>query len=149
MEEPVLDIDEQFADALVSTCRTTLGDSLRSVIYFTRDDFEVLYVRTDLYGDEGTMRAAKSELVENERVGFGPQETYSRGNAESDPEADANAGPDFGEYEFTLRVFSEGFVGRVVGGDRGVIVTTDELELTEFEEMEVALRRMLAEDDSE
>ncbi|CQR49389.1 MULTISPECIES: DUF7522 family protein [Haloferax] len=136
MTESTPTITQSVADAIVSTCRTTLGDSLRSVVHFTRDDFDVLYVRRDLYdGDEAAARAAKSELVENERTGFGPRETYSAGTT--------GATPDFGEYEFTLRVFSDGFVGRVVGGDRGVIVTTDELELSEFEEMEVALRRML------
>ncbi|WP_049967763.1 DUF7522 family protein [Haloferax prahovense] len=136
MTESTPTITGSVADALVSTCRTTLGDSLRSVVHFTRDDFDVLYVRRDLYdGDEAAARAAKSELVESERTGFGPQETYNAGrNGER---------PEFGEYEFTLRVFSDGFVGRVVAGDRGVIVTTDELELSEFEEMEVALRRML------
>ncbi|MCO8266670.1 hypothetical protein NKF06_08740 [Haloferax sp. AB510] len=136
MTESTPTITGSVADALVSTCRTTLGDSLRSVVYFTRDDFDVLYVRRDLYdGDEIAARAAKFELVESERIGFGPQETYNVGGGDT--------GPDFGEYEFTLRVFSDGFVGRVVSGDRGVIVTTDELELSEFEEMEVALRRML------
>lgn len=136
MTESTPTITGGVADAIVSTCRTTLGDSLRSVVHFTRDDFDVLYVRRDLYGgDEAAARAATSELVESERTGFGPRETYN---------ADGSvATPDFGEYEFTLRVFSDGFVGRVVGGDRGVIVTTDELELSEFEEMEVALRRML------
>ncbi|WP_416840845.1 hypothetical protein [Haloferax sp. DFSO52] len=128
---------ETFNTAIVSTCRTTLGDSLRSVVYFTREEFEVLYVRQDLYGDDEEMRTVKADLVESERTGFGPQETYNR---KEDPTDD---GPDFGEYEFTLRVFSGGFVGRVVAGDHGVIVTTDELDLSEFEEMEVAIRRML------
>ncbi|MBC9987273.1 MULTISPECIES: DUF7522 family protein [Haloferax] len=136
MTESTPTITRSVADALVSTCRTTLGDSLRSVVHFTRDDFDVLYVRRDLHdGDEAAARAASAGLVESERTGFGPRETYNAGAT--------GATSDFGEYEFTLRVFSDGFVGRVVGGDRGVIVTTDELELSEFEEMEVALRRML------
>ncbi|KAB1198619.1 MULTISPECIES: hypothetical protein [Haloferax] len=134
---------DAFATAVVSSCRTTLGDSLRSVVYFTRDDFEVLYVRKDLYDDDESMRAVKADLVESERTAFGPQETYDR------TDGPTGTGPGFGEYEFTLRVFSDGFVGRVVGGDHGVIVTTDELELTEFEEMEVAIRRMLEDESAE
>ncbi|WP_411964033.1 hypothetical protein [Haloferax sp. YSMS24] len=137
MTSTTIDVTDDFTEAIVSSSRTTLGDSLRSVIYFTRDDFEVFYVRQDLYGDEDEMHAAKAALVESERTGFGPQEKYAR----SDDAAGGN--PDFGEYEFTLRVFSGGFVGRVVAGDHGVIVTTDQLELSEFEEMEVAIRRML------
>ncbi|WP_410766933.1 hypothetical protein [Haloferax sp. DFSO60] len=127
-----------FADALVSTCRATLGDSLRSVVYFTPDEFELLYVRRDLYGgDTQQTHDAKAALVEAERVAFGPDEHYNKETYE------AESRPDFGDYEFTLRVFSEGFIGRVVSGAQGVLVTTDELELSEFEEMEVAIRQML------
>ncbi|MFC7202232.1 hypothetical protein ACFQJC_01790 [Haloferax namakaokahaiae] len=127
-----------FADALVSTCRATLGDSLRSVVYFTPEEFELLYIRRDLYGgDTAQTRDAKAALVEAERVAFGPDERYNKEAYESETRTD------FGEYEFTLRVFSEGFIGRVVSGTQGVLVTTDELELREFEEMEVAIRQML------
>lgn len=135
---PTLSTDPSpnFAEAVVTTCRTTLGDALRSVVAFTREDFEVLYVRSDLYdGDAGRARAAIAGLVENERAGFGPRETYSRRDVTAD----------VGDYEFTLRVFSDGFVGRVLAGDEGILVTTDALELSEFEEMEVAIRRMLSE----
>ena len=38
-------------EELVGLCRATVGDSLRSVIHFTRDDSELLYLRTDLYGN--------------------------------------------------------------------------------------------------
>ncbi|ELZ78390.1 hypothetical protein C455_11923 [Haloferax larsenii JCM 13917] len=137
MTQTPSDSSVSFADSIVSTCRPTLGDALRSVIYFTREDFDLLYVRQDLYGgDEEKARAVKAGLVESERTGFGPQEAYGR-------ETHGESTPEFGEYEFTLRVFSEGFIGRVVVGDHGVIVTTDELELSEFEEMEVALGRIL------
>ncbi|KTG27799.1 DUF7522 family protein [Haloferax profundi] len=143
MTSSSIDVSQTFTDAIVSTVRTTLGDSLRSVVYFTRDDFETLYIRQDLYGgDEAKIRSAKGALVENERAAFGPQETY--GTAGTDSEG--TEGPEFGEYEFTLRVFSDGFVGRAVVGDHGVIVTTDELEFSEFEEMEVAICQILEEE---
>ncbi|KAB1187939.1 MULTISPECIES: hypothetical protein [Haloferax] len=143
MTRSSIDVSQAFTDAIVSTCRTTLGDSLRSVVYFTRDDFETLYIRQDLYGgDEEMARAAKERLVENERAAFGPHETYSKTRDDS---SDLTR-TEFGEYEFTLRIFSEGFVGRAVIGDHGVIVTTDELELSEFEEMEVAICQILEEE---
>lgn len=133
-------ISEEFAEQLVSTCRTAVGDAVRSVIYFTADEFDLLYLRTDLYGgDRERARAAKKKLVENERLGFTTQETYNE-------TADApGVEPDIGEYEFTIRVFSEGFISRVLVGDRGILLTTDGIDIDAFEDMAVALRRLLAE----
>ncbi len=136
-------VTDEFAESLVSTCRVTVGDSLRSVIYFTPDDFELRYVRSDLYeGDEDALHRAKSAFVENERVGFEDKETYNRLATEPDLE------PDVGEYEFTIRVFSAGFVSRVIVADRGVIVTSDGIEMGPFEDMAVAIRKMLADPDA-
>jgi hypothetical protein len=42
------DIGTEMADSLVSATRTSLGDTLRSVVYFTPSAFDVLYVRQDL-----------------------------------------------------------------------------------------------------
>jgi len=41
-------LSEDLADAIVTTARTATGDSLRSVTYFTRANFEQLYLRDDL-----------------------------------------------------------------------------------------------------
>lgn len=131
-------ISEEFADQLASTCRTAVGDSLRSVVYFTPDAFDLIYLRSDLYdGDHERAREAKQTLVENERLGFDSAETYNK-------TAKAGFEPDIGEYEFTIRVFSKGFVNRVIVGDHGVLLTTNELRITEFEELAVALRKQLA-----
>ena len=131
-------VSEEFADSLVSTCRAALGDLLRSVVYFTPEEYELLYLRSDLYGgDEERARAVKAEFVENERMGFTSDETYGK-------LADEDAEPGVGDYQFTVRGFSRGFVNRVIVGDRGVLLTTDDLDIGEFEELAVTIRKMLA-----
>lgn len=128
----------ELAESIVNTCRVTLGDSLRSVVFFTPDDEELLYLRSDLYeGDEERAQAVKQAFVENERLGFTSRETYKE--LAKEPLAE----PDIGLYEFTIRVFADGFVSRVIVEDYGVLVTTDGLEMNSFEEMEVAIRKML------
>ena len=123
----------------MSICRTGIGDSLRSIIYFIPDKFELLYLRQDLYDDEDRARDAKERFVENERLGFASRETYNDLVAESESE------PDIGEYEFTVRVFSEGFISRVLVGNEGIILTTDSIDMQDFETVAVALRVLLAE----
>lgn len=126
------------ADQLVALCRTVVGDGLRSVIHFTPLEFELLYLRRDLYaGDEEYARAVKSEIVNNERLGFTSVETYEKFHDESTLE------PVFGEYEFTVRVFEHGFVSRVIVGNRGILLTTDDIDVARFEELAVAIRRYL------
>ncbi|WP_246045703.1 DUF7522 family protein [Halorussus ruber] len=102
-------ISESLSDSLVSTARTALGDTLRTVVYFTPEEFDVLYTRSDLYGgDPERTRGIKGRFVDNERLGFDSQETYRELHEAADAE------PDIGEYEFTIRVFSDGFVSRVI-----------------------------------
>ncbi|WP_255197351.1 DUF7522 family protein [Halorarius litoreus] len=122
------------SDSLVSACRAAVGDSLRTVIEFTPDAFEVLYVRRDL-GDVAQVRREKAQFVENERVGF--DEDYG-----TPIESGEESG--IGAYEVTVRVFTDGFLSRVIVGDRGVILTTDGLDVDVMEELSVTLRRLLA-----
>lgn len=129
---------DELSDSLVSTARTGIGDTLRSVVYFTPETFELLYLRKDLYEDEESARAAKGRLVDVERAGFVDGTAYS---ALSPDEAER---PEFGEYEFTIRVFREGFVSRVIVGEHGVLLTTDEMDVGGFEEVAVTLRKLLA-----
>jgi len=129
---------DELSDSLVSTARTGIGDTLRSVVYFTPETFELLYLRKDLYEDEESARAAKGRLVDVERVGFVDEPTYSALSPDDD------GGPTFGEYEFTIRVFRGGFVSRVIVGDHGVLLTTDEMDVGGFEEVAVTLRKLLA-----
>ena len=132
------ELTAEYSDSLVALSRTALGDTLRSVVYFTPEEFEVLYLRSDLGLDPVRARTAKVDLVENERLGFSTQETYR------DLTDEPGVEPSLGEYQFTLRAFSEGYVARVIVDDRGVLVTTDSMDIDAFEEFAVAARRTLA-----
>jgi hypothetical protein len=122
------------SDSLVSACRAAVGDDLRTVVEFTPESFEVLYLRNDL-GDVETARREKARFVESERAGF--DERY-------DPAVEAGDAPDIGRYEVTVRVFTDGYLSRVIVGDRGVLLTTDGLDVGVMEELSVTLRRLLA-----
>jgi hypothetical protein len=126
-------------DELVAICRTAVGDTLRSVIHFTREESELLYLRTDVRkADRRRTLEVKATLVERERVGFSPDQRY-------DPQwAGAGSDPTLGDYEFTVRVFSEGFVCRIISGDHGLLLTAEELDVGRVEEVAIALRGLLA-----
>lgn len=117
-------LPEARAEEFVSASRSAIGDELRSVVYFTPDEHEQLYLRSDLASD-----ANLQAFVENERLGFRSQHTY--GDTE------------LGEYGSTIRTFEFGYLTRVIAGDEGVFVTTDEMAIDRFEETAVALRRVL------
>lgn len=124
---------------IVAICRTAVGDDLRSVIHFTRDDSELLYLRGDLYGDDRRRALeVKASLVEYERVGFASttrSQPYSAG---------AGSDPVLGDYEFTVHVFTDGFVCRVIVDDHGLLLTAEDLDIGRVEEVAVALRGLLA-----
>ncbi len=127
------------ADRLVGAARTALGDSLRTVVTFTPDEFAVAYLRRDLYdGATDRARQVKRAFVEAERLGFDTQAAYA--SLSSDPETE----PGIGAYEFTVRVFSAGYILRVVVGERGVLLTTDGLDIAASRELSVTLRKLLA-----
>ena len=130
-------IETPFADSIVSAARTTIGDTLRSVVYFTRSEMDVLYVRQDLYETRSGAMEAKSRLVEFERLGFdeGPVRT-----ALSVPDHPESIGP----YDFTVRFHEDGYVVRILVDDAGVIVTSDEIDIEQFEDAAVAITRLLA-----
>ncbi len=132
------DIDTKFADSVVSAARTSLGDTLRSVIYFTPGAMDVLYVRQDLYESRERAVEAKARLVEFERVGFAEAPVRTALSA-------PNVAESIGAYDFTVRVHGEGFVVRVMADDDGVLLTTDDMDVEAFEEAAVAIRRFLNE----
>jgi hypothetical protein len=133
-------IDEELADNLVRVARTSLGDTLRSVLYFTPSQFDVLYVRSDLYDSAAAARGAKSRLVDFEAAGFAeaPVRTAISGTE------GAREGSDIGPYEFTVRFHRNGFVVRILEGDAGVILTTDGMNVTAFEDAAGSIRTLLA-----
>lgn len=114
------------ADLIVTTCRTAIGDSLRSVTYFTRDDFEQVYLRDDLERD-----ADLSTFIGHEWRGFKTTQT-------------AYEGSELGSYDYTIRVFENGFLVRVTEESEGVFVTTDGLTVKDFEELATALDAFLS-----
>ncbi|WP_134669815.1 DUF7522 family protein [Halorussus marinus] len=121
-DTPPADLEDQ----LVSACRTAVGDELRSVTYFTEDAEQQLYLRSDLESDADLVGFA-----DNERLGFHSQSLYQD--------------TELGDYQFTMRVFDRGFLTRVIVGDHGAFVTTDEMEMDLFKELGSALRSVLAE----
>lgn len=118
-------LDADTADRVVRTCRTAVGDSLRSITYFTRDDFEQLYLREDLDRD-----ADLTTFVGHEWRGFKTTQ-------------DAYVGSELGEYRYTIRTFENGYLIRVTTESRGVFVTTDGLQMRDFDELATAVRDVL------
>lgn len=122
MNDSVLSAEQR--DELVSAARTSVGDELRSLAYFTEDDVEQLYLREDL--------GRTADLVgfaENERLGFQSQEAYGE--------------TELGGYQFTVRVFDNGYLTRVIKNDHGVWITTDAMKIDRFEELASALAAVL------
>ncbi|TKX73590.1 hypothetical protein EXE46_13555 [Halorubrum sp. GN11_10-6_MGM] len=115
---------DERVDELLSAARTATGDELRSLTYFTRDEVEQLYLRSDL-----SRTADLIGFAENERQGFHSQSMY--------------ANTQLGDYRFTVRVFDNGYLTRVIANDHGVWVTTDSMEIDRFEELASALAAIL------
>lgn len=122
-------VSDEIADLFVTTCRTAVGDSLRSITYFTRDDFDQLYLREDLESD-----ADLETFIGHEWQDF--KVTRS-----------AYAGSELGAYRYTIRVFENGFLVRVTSDREGVFVTTDGLLMKDFEELATAVGSVLEERD--
>ncbi|MFW6018755.1 MAG: DUF7522 family protein [Halapricum sp.] len=120
-------LSETLADELVSIARTATGDSLRSVTYFTRSDFEQLYLRRDLERD-----ADLDTFVGHEWRGYRDTDT-----------AYQSSGTELGTYRFTIRAFENGYLLRVGTERAGVLLTTDDVTMQEFEEVAEAVNRNL------
>ncbi|MFB6223557.1 MAG: hypothetical protein ABEH86_07785 [Haloarcula sp.] len=125
-------LSDDLADELVTTARTATGDSLRSVTYFTRANFEQLYLRGDLEQD-----ADLNDFVGHEWQGY--KQTKN-----------AYQKSELGDYRFTVRAFENGYLLRVTTERAGVLITTDGLTMQSYEEIAKAIERLLsAESDSE
>jgi len=120
-------LSDEKADTIVTTARTATGDSLRSVTYFTRSDFDQLYLRDDLEQD-----ADLNTFVGHEWRGY--RETQN-----------AYQNSELGQYKFTVRAFENGYLLRVAVDRKGVLITTDGLSMQSYEEIAEALQRMLRE----
>jgi hypothetical protein len=122
-------LSDSLAEELVSICRTGIGDSLRSAVYFNRSNFEQLYLREDLERD-----ADLDTFVGHEWRGF-----RDTNNAYQTSETE------LGPYKFTVRAFENGYLLRVGTERVGVLLTTDDVSMGDFEEVAEAVVRMLNE----
>lgn len=113
-------------ETLVAAARTVVGDELRSLTYFTEQSLEQLYLRDDL-----SKSANLVGFAENERLGFRSRDAYRE--------------TELGDYQFTIRVFEQGYLTRVIAGDHGVWVTTDAMSIDRFEELGDAVGTVLQE----
>jgi len=111
-------------DELLSAARTATGDELRSLTYFTEEAVEQLYLRNDL-----SRTADLVGFAESERHGFHAQSLY--------------ADTQLGAYKFTVRVFENGYLTRVIANGHGAWVTTDSMDIDRFEELASALAAIL------
>lgn len=93
--------------------------------YFTRDDFEQLYLREGLEQD-----ADLSTFIGNEWRGFRITK-------------DAYEGSELGNYSYTIRVFDRGLLVRVTSDREGAFVTTDGLSMQDFESLATAIIEVL------
>ncbi len=112
-------------DRFVTTCQDAVGDGLRSVTYFTRDDFEQVYLREEL-----ERNADLETFIGNEWRGFKVTQN-------------AYEGSELGDYKYTIRAFDNGYLLRVTSDRDGVFVTTDDLTLEEFEGLAAVLHEEL------
>ena len=119
-------LDEGARDRLVATCRTSIGDSLRSVTYFTRTEYEQLYLREDL-----AKGADLATFIGHEWRAY--QTTH-----------DTYGDSELGAYEYTIRTFENGFLLRVTADNEGVFLTTDGLSIQQFDKVAAAIQTTLA-----
>ena len=116
--------NSQLDEELLSACRTMVGDELRSLTYFTAADHRLVYLRDDLSHD-----GSVETIARNERMGFASQGSFED--------------PELGDYRATVRVFTDGYLTRVIVGDHGAFITTDEMKIERFTEMAEAVEEIL------
>ncbi|WP_202593597.1 DUF7522 family protein [Halococcus sediminicola] len=115
------------ADQLVTAARTATGDRLRSVTYFTRTDYDQLYLRGDLERDADVMDFIGHEWHDFKNT------------------RDAYRSSELGGYRHTIRVFENGHLLRITTDRDGVFVTTDGLTMSDFEAVTSAVLSVLDE----
>ncbi|AKU07411.1 MULTISPECIES: DUF7522 family protein [Haloferax] len=120
-------LPEEAKEKLVTVCRTAVGDSLRSLTYFSRFDYVQVYLREDL-----EQEADLNSFIGNEWHDFKMTQ-------------DAYRGSELGDYEYTIRVFENGYLVRITVEDFGVFVTTDGISMQDFEALAAATTEILDE----
>lgn len=111
-------------DRLVDACIGVADDAVRSIVYFTENDFDQIYLRDYLSAD-----ADIQAFVENERKGFDRVPTHE--------------GSELGRYEYTIRRFHEGYLVRTLSGEHGVFVTTNKIPIEQYDRLADAIEQEL------
>ena len=121
----VEELSDETAEEIVRTCRAAIGDEVRNVTYISQDDYEFLYLRDDVdRADEET------GFIDAEQRGFASQRTYGWS--------------DLGDYEYTIRKFENGYIGRIIVGDSGIFVTADALTIETFTDAAESIQELVA-----
>jgi hypothetical protein len=120
-------LPDEAKDRLTRVCRTAVGDSLRSLTYINRFDYEQVYLREDLERD-----ADLNSFIGNEWHDFKMTQ-------------DAYRGSELGDYRYTIRVFENGYLVRITIEDSGVFITTDGITMQDFEALSQAVEGVLDE----
>jgi hypothetical protein len=116
---------DDLAEELISACRASIGDELRSIAYFTEETVEQLYLRSDL-----DRTADLTGFAELERSGVQSDDLYRN--------------TQLGEYQATVRMFEHGYLTRVIEDRYGVWVTTDSMSMERFEDLASSVKPVLA-----
>jgi hypothetical protein len=124
MDESDALVDPVLEEQLIGACRTSVGDQLRSITYFTPAAYQQVYLRADLSAD-----ADLTGFVEQASDGFHARTAYR--------------GSELGDYGFTMRVFDRGYLVRVTGDAGGAFVTTDGMTVQRATEVAAAIRGVL------
>ena len=126
-EEPMTEqpLTDARAEQLKTACRSAVGDSCRSVTYFDATNYMQVYLRGDLEQDADLMSFIGHEWHDYKTT------------------TEAYAGSELGSYRYSIRVFDNGFLVRVGVGDSGVFVTTDGLQLKDFESLVATISELL------
>ena len=117
-------LSDETAEEILRTCRAAIGDEVRNVTFIAEDDYDIYYVRDDV-----DAAGEETGFIEAEQRGFASQRTYGWS--------------DMGDYVFTIRAFEDGYIGRVIVGDRGVYVAADALTVDSFTDAADSIRNLL------
>lgn len=110
-------LTDTHASQIVEQCLDRTGERLRSITYFTQNDFDQLYLRDDL--ERGADLASF--------IGLESRESGITGDAYKNSE--------LGEHRYTIRAFENGYLLRVAAGGDGIFITNDGLSMEGFEEL--------------
>lgn len=120
-------LTDKHASRIVELCLDRTGERLRSITYFTQNDFDQLFLRDDL--ERGADLASF--------IGLEWRESGITGDAYQNSE--------LGEHRYTIRAFENGYLLRVAEEGDGIFITTDGLSMEGFEELAGILLELLAE----